>query len=208
MATGPIDAWLQKPRGPLAAVISPKPVQVCIEITPVPVKKFSSNPAAIKSRKRRRAAAEKKKNLATNATAPAATADDSDSDSGDAQSKKQPKLRTHLAGHNGVVSISKTGKEIRVWTPMERSFVLAEMAEYLDRFKTDDGRLPDECRYYSEVAAKLRFRYQNIFGAGSPGKPCIWYRCQALGEQSWACSSSKCQIHLCVWKSGRNFDYG
>jgi hypothetical protein len=45
---------------------------------------------------------------------------------------------------------------------MERSFVLAEMAEYLDRFKTDDGRLPDECRFYSEVTAKLRFRYQNV----------------------------------------------
>ena len=67
MATGPIDGWLQKPRGPLAAVISPKPIQVCIEVSPVPVKKFSSNPAAIKSRKRRRAAAaeKKKKDLAT-----------------------------------------------------------------------------------------------------------------------------------------------
>ena len=161
MATGPIDGWLQKPREPLAAVISPKPIQVCIEVSPVPVKKFSSNPAAIKSRKRRRAAAseKKKKDLATKATAPAATADDSDSDSGDAQSKKQPKLRTHLSGNNGVVSVSKTGADSRIWTPMERSFVLAEMAEYLSRFQTHDGRLPHESNYYSEVAGKLRFKY-------------------------------------------------
>ena len=54
---------------------------------------------------------------------------------------------------------------------MERSFVLAEMAEYLSRFNTDDGRLPDESHYYSEVAGKLRFRYKSIFGVGSPGKP-------------------------------------
>ena len=54
---------------------------------------------------------------------------------------------------------------------MERSFVLTEMAEYLSRFKTHDGRLPDESNYYSEVAGKLRFKYQTIFGAGSPGKP-------------------------------------
>ena len=38
--------------------------------------------------------------------------------------------------------------------------------------------------------------------------PCIWYRLQALGEQSWARSATKCQIHLRVRKSGRTVDYG
>ena len=31
MDTGPIDAWLQHPRGPLVPVIRPKPIAVCTE---------------------------------------------------------------------------------------------------------------------------------------------------------------------------------
>jgi hypothetical protein len=170
MATGPIDAWLKNPRGPLVPAIRPKPVAVCTEKQTVIVKKFSTKPAAVRSRKRRAAAAKKKlAKTPTNVTA--LETGDSDSDSGDAQQKKKPKIRTHLAGSNGVVSTSQTGGESRIWTPMERSFVLAEMAEYLSRFNTDDGCLPDESHYYSEVAGKLRFRYKSIFGVGSPGKP-------------------------------------
>ena len=28
--------------------------------------------------------------------------------------------------------------------------------------------------------------------------PCIWHRCRALGEQSWGCCSTKCQI-ICAF---------
>ena len=96
MATGPIDAWLKNPRGPLVPAIRPKPVAMCTEKQTVIAKKFSTKPATVRSRKRRAAAA-KKKLAKTPTNVIALETGDSDSDSGDAQQKKKPKNRTHLA---------------------------------------------------------------------------------------------------------------